>query len=155
MEQCVSADHAWLVSAVKAPGYQRQSMIMTSAGQLPSKNIIHVVVGNNDPARIKDIVYSVLKLCEENKFNSVAFPALGTGPCKQLLRDRLLLESHEGNTLSLLCAVQRYFLLNASLKRILFIITCYFTVCFVLFKFACLLCSHFVLPQSHDLISWA
>lgn len=56
-------------------------MIMTTAGQLPSKNIIHVVVGSNDPARIRDIVYSVLKLCEENKFNSVAFPALGTGLC--------------------------------------------------------------------------
>ncbi|XP_038559136.1 protein mono-ADP-ribosyltransferase PARP14-like [Micropterus salmoides] len=63
---------------VNSPGYQPRPMILTSAGQLPSKNIIHIV-GRNDPAQIKDMVYSVLKVCEENKFKSVSFPALGTG----------------------------------------------------------------------------
>ncbi|XP_034548949.1 protein mono-ADP-ribosyltransferase PARP14-like isoform X2 [Notolabrus celidotus] len=63
---------------VNSPGYQPRPLIMTSAGQLPSRNIIHVI-GQNDPTKIKDIVYSVLKLCEEQKFMSVAFPALGTG----------------------------------------------------------------------------
>ncbi|XP_045890991.1 protein mono-ADP-ribosyltransferase PARP14-like [Micropterus dolomieu] len=63
---------------VNSPGYQPQPMILTSAGQLPSKNIIHIV-GRNDPAQIKDMVNSVLKVCEENKFKSVSFPALGTG----------------------------------------------------------------------------
>ncbi|XP_030579266.1 protein mono-ADP-ribosyltransferase PARP14-like isoform X2 [Archocentrus centrarchus] len=57
---------------------QPQALILTSAGQLPSRNIIHIV-GQNDPTNIKDMVYSVLKVCEENKFTSVAFPALGTG----------------------------------------------------------------------------
>uniref|UniRef100_A0A3P9DSE4 Poly [ADP-ribose] polymerase n=1 Tax=Maylandia zebra TaxID=106582 RepID=A0A3P9DSE4_9CICH len=57
---------------------QPPAMILTSAGQLPSRNIVHVV-GQNDPASIKNTVYSVLKVCEENKFSSVAFPALGTG----------------------------------------------------------------------------
>ncbi|KAM9392684.1 protein mono-ADP-ribosyltransferase PARP14-like isoform 2-T2 [Pholidichthys leucotaenia] len=63
---------------VNSPGYKPREMIITSAGQLPSKCIIHVV-GQNNPADIKDLVYAVLKLCEENKFDSVAFPALGTG----------------------------------------------------------------------------
>lgn len=53
-------------------------MILTSAGQLPCRAIVHVV-GQSNPADIKNTVYSVLKLCEEQKFQSVAFPALGTG----------------------------------------------------------------------------
>ncbi|XP_041855414.1 protein mono-ADP-ribosyltransferase PARP14-like isoform X2 [Melanotaenia boesemani] len=63
---------------VNSPGYLPRAMIMTSAGQLPCQNIIHVV-GRNEPAKIKELVYAVLKTCEENKFTSVAFPALGTG----------------------------------------------------------------------------
>lgn len=57
---------------------QQADLIMTSGGQLPCKNIVHVV-GRNSPTEIKNIVYSVLKFCEEQKFSSVAFPALGTG----------------------------------------------------------------------------
>lgn len=60
-------------------------MIVTSAGLLPSKNIIHIV-GQNDPANIKEVVYSVLKVCEDNKFSSVSFPALGTGLFKHILQ---------------------------------------------------------------------
>ncbi|XP_029365480.1 protein mono-ADP-ribosyltransferase PARP14-like [Echeneis naucrates] len=63
---------------VTAPGYQPSLMIITSAGRLPSRNIIHVV-GQNEPAKIKEVVSSVLKVCEENGFQSVSFPALGTG----------------------------------------------------------------------------
>ncbi|KAI4819928.1 hypothetical protein KUCAC02_027929, partial [Chaenocephalus aceratus] len=63
---------------VSSPSFQADTFILTSAGLLPSKHIIHIMVQNN-PANIKDLVYSVLKYCEENKFNSVAFPALGTG----------------------------------------------------------------------------
>ncbi|XP_063346030.1 protein mono-ADP-ribosyltransferase PARP14-like [Pelmatolapia mariae] len=70
----VEQECAQLVSSTAQP----RAMILTSAGQLPSRNIIHVV-GQNDPASIKKTVYSVLKVCEENKFSSVAFPALGTG----------------------------------------------------------------------------
>ena len=66
------------LSAVNSPGYQSRPMILTSGGQLPSRNIIHIV-GQSDPAKIKDVVYSVLKVCEENRFSSVSFPALGTG----------------------------------------------------------------------------
>ncbi|XP_035513982.1 protein mono-ADP-ribosyltransferase PARP14-like, partial [Morone saxatilis] len=63
---------------VNSPGYQPRLMIMTSAGMLPSRQIIHVV-GQRDPPKIQDLVYAVLQFCEEHKFNSVAFPALGTG----------------------------------------------------------------------------
>ncbi|XP_026198211.1 protein mono-ADP-ribosyltransferase PARP14-like [Anabas testudineus] len=63
---------------VNSLGYQPRPMIITSAGKLPSEYIIHVV-GQNDPAIIKDTVYSVLNVCEENKFSSVSFPALETG----------------------------------------------------------------------------
>ncbi|XP_036953428.1 protein mono-ADP-ribosyltransferase PARP14-like isoform X1 [Acanthopagrus latus] len=63
---------------VSSPGYQPRPMILTSGGRLPSRNIIHIV-GQSDPAKIKDVVYAVLKVCEENRFSSVSFPALGTG----------------------------------------------------------------------------
>uniref|UniRef100_A0A3B3BS18 Poly [ADP-ribose] polymerase n=1 Tax=Oryzias melastigma TaxID=30732 RepID=A0A3B3BS18_ORYME len=55
-----------------------KTMIMTSAGQLPCTNIIHIP-GQNDPANIKSTVYDVLKYCEGDRVTSVAFPALGTG----------------------------------------------------------------------------
>uniref|UniRef100_A0A3B3DBA2 Poly [ADP-ribose] polymerase n=1 Tax=Oryzias melastigma TaxID=30732 RepID=A0A3B3DBA2_ORYME len=54
-----------------------KTMIMTSAGQLPCTNIIHIP-GQNDPANIKSTVYDVLKYCEGDRVTSVAFPALGT-----------------------------------------------------------------------------
>ncbi|KAM4575865.1 protein mono-ADP-ribosyltransferase PARP14-like [Odontesthes bonariensis] len=61
-----------------SPGQLPCKMIMTSAGLLPCRKVIHIV-GQNDPGKIKDIVYTVLKSCEDNKLTSVAFPALGTG----------------------------------------------------------------------------
>ncbi|XP_058268081.1 protein mono-ADP-ribosyltransferase PARP14-like isoform X2 [Hemibagrus wyckioides] len=63
---------------IMASQSQNGDMIMTLGGQLPCRNIIHIV-GRNSPAEIKNVVYSVLKFCEEQKFSSVAFPALGTG----------------------------------------------------------------------------
>ncbi|MEQ2268417.1 hypothetical protein XENORESO_014760 [Xenotaenia resolanae] len=63
---------------VNSPGYMPRAMIMTSGGLLPSRNIIHIV-GQNDADKIKEMVQVVLKLCEQQKFSSVAFPALGTG----------------------------------------------------------------------------
>uniref|UniRef100_A0A673XIT1 Poly [ADP-ribose] polymerase n=1 Tax=Salmo trutta TaxID=8032 RepID=A0A673XIT1_SALTR len=58
--------------------FQPCRMIVTSAGSLPCKHIMHIV-GQNDPEIIKETVYNVLKKCEEQKFTSVSFPALGTG----------------------------------------------------------------------------
>lgn len=62
---------------VSAPNFQ-QTEIVTSAGQLPCGIIIHIM-GRNKPSEIKDVVLSVLKMCEANQLSSVAFPALGTG----------------------------------------------------------------------------
>ncbi len=56
----------------------QQTEIVTSAGQLPCRNIIHVI-GHSSPSNIKDVVLSVLELCESRQITSVAFPALGTG----------------------------------------------------------------------------
>uniref|UniRef100_A0A8C7V3U1 Poly [ADP-ribose] polymerase n=1 Tax=Oncorhynchus mykiss TaxID=8022 RepID=A0A8C7V3U1_ONCMY len=63
---------------VRSPSFQPCRMIVTSAGSLPCKHIMHIV-GQNDPEIIKETVYDVLKKCEEQKFTSVSFPALGTG----------------------------------------------------------------------------
>lgn len=68
--------------SVGKTGDQNRQLILTLAGQLPSKNIIHVFLSSGS-AKIKEVVYSVLELCEENKFSSVTFPALGTGLCRQ------------------------------------------------------------------------
>ncbi|KAJ8410632.1 hypothetical protein AAFF_G00195360 [Aldrovandia affinis] len=53
-------------------------MIMTQPGKLKSKKIIHIV-GQTDVAKILKTVKAVLKMCTQNKFSSVSFPALGTG----------------------------------------------------------------------------
>uniref|UniRef100_A0A3B3HJV2 Poly [ADP-ribose] polymerase n=1 Tax=Oryzias latipes TaxID=8090 RepID=A0A3B3HJV2_ORYLA len=63
---------------VASPGYQPGGMIMTGAGLLPCRHIVHITIQNN-VSHIKNMVFKVLKLCEKNKFTSVAFPALGTG----------------------------------------------------------------------------
>jgi len=63
---------------VGSKGFQPVPFILTSAGRLSSSHILHVV-GVNEAQRIRDLVYSVLKFCEEKKFRSVSFPALGTG----------------------------------------------------------------------------
>uniref|UniRef100_A0A4W3HAG0 Poly [ADP-ribose] polymerase n=1 Tax=Callorhinchus milii TaxID=7868 RepID=A0A4W3HAG0_CALMI len=56
----------------------KQRLIMTKAGNLQCKNIIHIV-GGKDPNQIQDAVQIVLQECERNQFSSVAFPAFGTG----------------------------------------------------------------------------
>uniref|UniRef100_A0A3Q1ECK2 Macro domain-containing protein n=1 Tax=Acanthochromis polyacanthus TaxID=80966 RepID=A0A3Q1ECK2_9TELE len=66
------------LECMNSPGFQSRPLILTSAGRLPCRGIIHIV-GQNDPGKIKEMVYSVLKTCEVNKFSSVCFPALGTG----------------------------------------------------------------------------
>uniref|UniRef100_W5M6V2 Poly [ADP-ribose] polymerase n=1 Tax=Lepisosteus oculatus TaxID=7918 RepID=W5M6V2_LEPOC len=53
-------------------------LIMTQPGNLQCQHIIHIV-GQNDPNNIRGVVRTVLRACEERKFQSVAFPALGTG----------------------------------------------------------------------------
>ncbi|XP_072558555.1 protein mono-ADP-ribosyltransferase PARP14-like isoform X1 [Paramormyrops kingsleyae] len=52
--------------------------LLTQAGQLSCKNIIHIV-GQTDPNKIKVVVYKVLQVCEEKQFGSVSFPAISTG----------------------------------------------------------------------------
>ncbi|XP_072558552.1 protein mono-ADP-ribosyltransferase PARP14-like [Paramormyrops kingsleyae] len=52
--------------------------LLTQSGQLSCKNIIHIV-GQTDPNKIKEVVYKVLQVCEEKRFISVSFPAIGTG----------------------------------------------------------------------------
>ncbi|KAM9486658.1 protein mono-ADP-ribosyltransferase PARP14 isoform 1-T1 [Clarias gariepinus] len=53
-------------------------VVLTSAGNLPVKHIIHMV-GQTKEKDITNSMYKVLKKCEENKIESVSFPALGTG----------------------------------------------------------------------------
>ncbi|KAG7465334.1 hypothetical protein MATL_G00175290 [Megalops atlanticus] len=60
----------------KEKAKQSNTMIMTKAGNLPCKTIIHIDTSNQE---IKEIMYRVLQECEQNNFTSVAFPALGTG----------------------------------------------------------------------------
>uniref|UniRef100_UPI00398F072A poly(ADP-ribose) polymerase family member 14-related sequence 1 isoform X2 n=1 Tax=Pristiophorus japonicus TaxID=55135 RepID=UPI00398F072A len=60
-------------------GLQANSgIIITNPGNLQCQNIIHMV-GQTDPNQIKYFVGAILQECEQNKFSSVAFPALGTG----------------------------------------------------------------------------
>ncbi|NWV19113.1 PAR14 polymerase, partial [Origma solitaria] len=53
--------------------------IITQAGNLPCKNIIHFVAQND----IKFLVSQVLQVCEQRQYTSVAFPAIGTGEARR------------------------------------------------------------------------
>ncbi|KAJ7403292.1 poly (ADP-ribose) polymerase family, member 14 [Pitangus sulphuratus] len=52
-----------------------KSYIITEAGNLPCKKIIHVVAQDD----IRFLVFQVLQECELQGYTSVAFPAIGTG----------------------------------------------------------------------------
>ncbi|XP_064307225.1 protein mono-ADP-ribosyltransferase PARP14 isoform X1 [Phalacrocorax carbo] len=53
----------------------KKSYIITQAGRLPCKNIIHFVAQED----IKMLVSKVLQECELQQYTSVTFPAIGTG----------------------------------------------------------------------------
>ncbi|KAK1797640.1 hypothetical protein P4O66_008005, partial [Electrophorus voltai] len=53
-------------------------VVLTKAGNLPIKNIVHMV-GQTKEKEITRSMYKVLKKCEESTIQSVSFPALGTG----------------------------------------------------------------------------
>lgn len=63
---------------IKAP-QPADGLILTKAGNLSDiKHIIHMV-GQTNEKGISSSMYKVLRMCEENKIQSVSFPALGTG----------------------------------------------------------------------------
>ncbi|XP_005049681.1 PREDICTED: poly [ADP-ribose] polymerase 14 [Ficedula albicollis] len=53
--------------------------IITQAGNLPCKNIIHVVAQED----IRSLVSQVLQECELQQYTSIAFPAIGTGEARR------------------------------------------------------------------------
>uniref|UniRef100_A0A8C5Q2L0 Poly [ADP-ribose] polymerase n=1 Tax=Leptobrachium leishanense TaxID=445787 RepID=A0A8C5Q2L0_9ANUR len=53
--------------------------IITQAGNLLCKKILHVHLSNSTADRIKECMTEALQQCEKHKATSVAFPALGTG----------------------------------------------------------------------------
>ncbi|XP_073770752.1 protein mono-ADP-ribosyltransferase PARP14-like isoform X2 [Danio rerio] len=65
-------------SQIVASSNKQLSKIVTSSGRLPCGNIIHIS-GFDSLSTVKEVVLSVLKLCESRQFTSIAFPALGTG----------------------------------------------------------------------------
>ncbi|XP_078084308.1 protein mono-ADP-ribosyltransferase PARP14-like isoform X2 [Mustelus asterias] len=66
----------------KQLGLQPNSgIIITNPGNLQCQKIIHMA-GQTDPDVIKAFVGTILQKCEDHKFSSVSFPALGTGQGK-------------------------------------------------------------------------
>ncbi len=53
-------------------------MLKTSAGRLPSRNVLHVVTPHSG-AQLKSVVLKALQLADSDGLRSIAFPALGTG----------------------------------------------------------------------------
>ncbi|XP_062392889.1 protein mono-ADP-ribosyltransferase PARP14 isoform X2 [Sardina pilchardus] len=73
-----SAVEAECSEIVSSPNFQSCNMILTAAGRLPCKHILHLMVPSN-PNAIMDSVNEVLTFCEKRKLTSITFPALGTG----------------------------------------------------------------------------
>ncbi|XP_034142622.1 protein mono-ADP-ribosyltransferase PARP14 isoform X2 [Esox lucius] len=68
-----------VVDECNALGMQpSDGVVMTAPGNLPTKNIIHMV-GQTKEKDITSSMLKVLKMCEDKKIQSVSFPALGTG----------------------------------------------------------------------------
>lgn len=64
------------------PGAQTNSgLIMTQAGNLQCKKIIHISAQNNAVV-IQNNVKKALEMCAKEKLTSIAFPAIGTGENK-------------------------------------------------------------------------
>ncbi|XP_048455182.1 protein mono-ADP-ribosyltransferase PARP14 [Rhincodon typus] len=62
----------------KALGFQpNNGIITTNPGNLQCKKIIHMV-GQTDPNQMRAFIGAILQKCEDDKFSSVSFPALGT-----------------------------------------------------------------------------
>ncbi|XP_051779119.1 protein mono-ADP-ribosyltransferase PARP14-like isoform X1 [Erpetoichthys calabaricus] len=61
---------------LNAPSHS--GLVITRAGKLQCKKIIHVC-GNNDLNQIKHRVQEVIEICEKQSFRSVSFPAICTG----------------------------------------------------------------------------
>ena len=57
--------------------YPVPEIAKTSAGNLPSKHIIHVALSG--PEIVKKMAKKILQLAEKDGIQSIAFPALGTG----------------------------------------------------------------------------
>ncbi len=53
--------------------------VLTSAGKLPFKGIIHVAGINMFERSIRDSVRNAIQLAHEKKFQSIAFPLIGAG----------------------------------------------------------------------------
>ena len=65
-------------------GYtQTGNAVMTSAGKLPCKAVIHVVGPRNgegkENEKLTQAINSVLKLAQQNNFKSISIPAISTG----------------------------------------------------------------------------
>uniref|UniRef100_A0A8C3JV57 Poly [ADP-ribose] polymerase n=1 Tax=Calidris pygmaea TaxID=425635 RepID=A0A8C3JV57_9CHAR len=55
----------------------QNGMVITQGGKLSCKKIMHLISSNN----VKSQVSLVLEKCEQRKYKSVSFPAIGTGLC--------------------------------------------------------------------------
>ncbi|XP_031662203.1 uncharacterized protein LOC109871402 isoform X3 [Oncorhynchus kisutch] len=68
-----------VVDECKALGTQpSDGVVMTKPGNLKTKHIIHMV-GQTKEKEITSSMLKALKMCEDEKIQSVSFPALGTG----------------------------------------------------------------------------
>ncbi|NXN34018.1 PAR14 polymerase, partial [Nycticryphes semicollaris] len=74
------AQYAWL---------SEHGMVITQGGKLLCKKIMHLISSNN----VKSQVSVVLEKCEQRKYKSVSFPAIGTGQagqCPAKIADEML-----------------------------------------------------------------
>ncbi|MBL4648720.1 MAG: macro domain-containing protein, partial [Aureispira sp.] len=59
--------------------------VITTAGKLPAKNVIHTVGPrwnnneSNEPQKLENCYLNVLKIAEENQLSSLAIPNISTG----------------------------------------------------------------------------
>lgn len=83
------------------------SAVLTSAGRLPYRGIIHVaginLLWRSSERSIRDSVGNALRICRERKFRSVAFPLIGAGSgggtperVLEVMRDALSKEEYDG-----------------------------------------------------------
>ncbi|TNN79433.1 Poly [ADP-ribose] polymerase 14 [Liparis tanakae] len=72
--------------SLKSGAQANPGMIITQAGNLKCKKILHVV-GQTDPVKIQKVVKDALQMCVTDSYASVSFPAIGTGQGKVQARE--------------------------------------------------------------------
>ncbi len=91
-----------LDECIKIGGCATGNAVITNAGQLKAKKIIHTVGPvwqggkNNEPAKLRSCYYKSFELAKQHKLKTIVFPAISTGAFGYPIKDAARIALEEG-----------------------------------------------------------